>query len=42
MPKHLSSQIDKFDYVLPYFYLVGGVLAIRPHSYRKANGYSNR
>jgi hypothetical protein len=39
-PRHLSVLIDKFDYTLPYAYLVGGVLAIRPAFYAKANGYS--
>lgn len=40
-PKHLSQAIDKFDYALPYNYLVGGVLAIRPEQFRLTNGYSN-
>jgi hypothetical protein len=41
MPRHLSPAIDKFGYTLPYAYLVGGVLAITPEMYKKANGYSN-
>lgn len=40
-PRHLSAAIDKFDYVLPYNYLVGGVFVIRTESYRQINGYSN-
>lgn len=40
-PKHLSVGIDKFEYRLPYSYLVGGVFAIKPDQYRLANGYSN-
>ncbi len=40
-PKHLSVAIDKFLYVLPYDYLVGGAFAIKPDHYRLVNGYSN-
>ncbi|CAF0902217.1 unnamed protein product [Brachionus calyciflorus] len=40
-PRHLSVAIDKFDYVLPYSYLVGGVLSIRTDQYKLTNGYSN-
>ena len=40
-PKHLSVAIDKFDYILPYKNLVGGVLAIKPEDYQLINGYSN-
>jgi hypothetical protein len=37
-PKHLSVAIDKFDYILPYDYLVGGVLAIKTNHYKLING----
>ena len=37
-PRHLSVSIDKFLYNLPYNYLVGGVLAIKPEHYKRANG----
>jgi len=37
-PKHLSVAIDKFDYSLPYDYLVGGVLAIKTDHYKLING----
>lgn len=40
-PRHLSSAVDKFNYNLPYDYLVGGVLAISKEHYFKINGYSN-
>ena len=40
-PRHLSVAIDKFDYILPYSYLVGGVFAIRTQHYKLINGYSN-
>ena len=39
--RHVSSAIDKFDYILPYEDLVGGVLTIRTETYQKINGYSN-
>ncbi len=40
-PKHISSSVDKFKYLLPYDTLVGGVFAISKEQYRKLNGYSN-
>ncbi len=40
-PRHLSVEIDKFDYILPYDDLVGGVFAISREHYRLTNGYSN-
>ena len=40
-PRHLSVAIDKFNYTLPYDYLVGGVFAIKTTHYRYINGYSN-
>ncbi len=41
-PRHLSAAIDKFEYALPYNYLVGGVFVIKTETYRKINGYSNQ
>lgn len=40
-PRHLSVGVDKFNYILPYDYLVGGVFAITREHYRIINGYSN-
>jgi beta-1,4-galactosyltransferase 1 len=40
-PRHLSVAIDKFDYILPYENLVGGVFAISKQHYLLVNGYSN-
>lgn len=40
-PRHMSPAIDKFNYTLPYDYLVGGVLAISHQQYKLVNGYSN-
>ncbi len=39
-PKHISVLIDKFDYILPYDDLVGGVFALPPKLYKQLNGYS--
>lgn len=40
-PKHISVAIDKFNYLLPYGYLVGGVFSIKAEQYKLINGYSN-
>ncbi len=37
-PKHLSVAIDKFNYILPYNYLVGGVFSIQKSQYYLVNG----
>lgn len=41
-PRHMSASIDKFRFVLPYDYLVGGVLALKSEHYIQVNGLSNR
>ncbi|XP_073944892.1 beta-1,4-N-acetylgalactosaminyltransferase bre-4-like [Choristoneura fumiferana] len=41
-PRHLSASVDKFRFVLPYDWLVGGVFAIRSDQYKEVNGFSNR
>ncbi|XP_075973100.1 beta-1,4-N-acetylgalactosaminyltransferase bre-4-like isoform X2 [Anticarsia gemmatalis] len=41
-PRHMSSSIDKFRYVLTYDYLVGGALAIKSDHFVAFNGFSNR
>ncbi|KAJ2939145.1 hypothetical protein O0L34_g8459 [Tuta absoluta] len=41
-PRHMSASIDKMRYVLPYWWLVGGVLAIKTEHYLAVNGFSNR
>ncbi|XP_076373802.1 beta-1,4-N-acetylgalactosaminyltransferase bre-4-like isoform X2 [Tachypleus tridentatus] len=40
-PRHLSVAVDKFNYTLPYSYLVGGVFAIKTNHFIEVNGYSN-
>lgn len=40
-PKHMSVAVDKFNYILPYHGLVGGVLAITVNQFKLVNGYSN-
>ncbi|KAK2154681.1 hypothetical protein LSH36_260g01073 [Paralvinella palmiformis] len=40
-PLHLSAGVDSLRYTLMYKELVGGVLAMKPHHYMKANGFSN-
>ena len=40
-PKHMSVEIDIFSYELPYYRLVGGVLAVPRETYQDLNGYSN-
>ncbi|BHF77465.1 Beta-1,4-galactosyltransferase 3 [Sparganum proliferum] len=40
-PRHLSTQIDKFNFSLPYVGLVGGVLAVPLDQFFRVNGFSN-
>ncbi|XP_015782383.2 beta-1,4-N-acetylgalactosaminyltransferase bre-4-like isoform X1 [Tetranychus urticae] len=40
-PRHMSVAVDKFNYTLPYSYLVGGVFAITKAHFVLVNGYSN-
>ncbi|XP_063385071.1 beta-1,4-galactosyltransferase 3 [Cydia fagiglandana] len=40
-PRHLSSSIDKFRFVLPYLDLFGGAIAITTKQYLDINGMSN-
>ncbi|BFZ25366.1 hypothetical protein BsWGS_28405 [Bradybaena similaris] len=40
-PKHMSIGIDKFQYILPYDGLVGGVLMFKTEQFVLVNGYSN-
>ncbi|CAG5127916.1 unnamed protein product, partial [Candidula unifasciata] len=40
-PKHMSIGIDKFQYILPYDGLVGGVLMFKTDQFVLVNGYSN-
>ncbi|XP_050671166.1 beta-1,4-N-acetylgalactosaminyltransferase bre-4-like [Leptidea sinapis] len=41
-PRHLSASLDKFRFVLPYYGLVGGVLALTTEHFRQLNGFSNK
>lgn len=40
-PRHLSVAIDKYNYKMFYFKLVGGVLNLRTSHFVRVNGYSN-
>uniref|UniRef100_A0A183TQN9 Beta-1,4-N-acetylgalactosaminyltransferase bre-4 n=1 Tax=Schistocephalus solidus TaxID=70667 RepID=A0A183TQN9_SCHSO len=40
-PRHLSTQIDKFNFSLPYVGLVGGVLFVPLDQFLRVNGFSN-
>ncbi|XP_044140041.1 beta-1,4-galactosyltransferase 3-like [Bufo gargarizans] len=40
-PKHLSSAMDKFNYILPYWTYFGGVSALTPDQFMKMNGFPN-
>uniref|UniRef100_H2ZBZ8 Beta-1,4-galactosyltransferase n=1 Tax=Ciona savignyi TaxID=51511 RepID=H2ZBZ8_CIOSA len=40
-PRHLSAAVDKFNYVLPYGAIFGGVTELTKEQFEKANGYSN-
>ena len=41
-PMHMCPAIDKFNYRMPYFGLIGGIQAITKDHYEKLNGYSNK
>lgn len=41
LPRHLSSAIDVFRFVLPYPDLFGGAIAVRAEQFRELNGFSN-
>lgn len=41
-PRHLSSAINVFRYVLPYPDIFGGVVSMRADHFRRINGFSNR
>lgn len=38
-PKHMGAYVQKFNYTFPGDYHVGGVLAITPEQFKRANGY---
>ena len=40
--KHMSVAVDKFEYELPYSWLVGGVVAFTKEQFKLVNGYSNQ
>ncbi|XP_075976924.1 beta1,4-N-acetylgalactosaminyltransferase B [Anticarsia gemmatalis] len=40
-PRHMSSSINKFRFVLPYLNLFGGAIAIGSRQYKEINGMSN-
>ncbi|XP_052749597.1 beta-1,4-galactosyltransferase 1-like [Galleria mellonella] len=40
-PRHMSSSINKFRYVLPYLNVFGGAVAIASNQYKAVNGMSN-
>ncbi|KAM4544431.1 beta-1,4-galactosyltransferase 1-like [Fundulus diaphanus] len=40
-PRHLSVAVDKFNFILPYATLFGGVSAISKEQFLKVNGFSN-
>eukprot|EP00795_Rhopilema_esculentum_P003750 gene3750-15027_t len=41
-PMHLSVGVDKFNYKLPYHFLVGGIQLFTKEHYQLINGYSNK
>ncbi|XP_014878938.1 beta-1,4-galactosyltransferase 1-like [Poecilia latipinna] len=40
-PRHLSVAVDKFNFILPYATLFGGVTALSKQQFLKVNGFSN-
>ncbi|XP_049872882.1 beta-1,4-N-acetylgalactosaminyltransferase bre-4-like [Pectinophora gossypiella] len=41
-PRHMSSCIDEFRFVLLYDIIFGGVVSIRSDQYKTVNGFSNK
>ncbi|XP_069116837.1 beta-1,4-galactosyltransferase 4-like isoform X2 [Argopecten irradians] len=39
--RHLMSGLDRHNYRMPYFSLVGGIIGFTPEQFKKINGYSN-
>ncbi|XP_014833057.1 PREDICTED: beta-1,4-galactosyltransferase 2-like [Poecilia mexicana] len=40
-PRHLSVAVDKFNFILPYATIFGGVTALSKQQFLKVNGFSN-
>ncbi|KAM4719055.1 beta-1,4-galactosyltransferase 1-like [Anableps anableps] len=40
-PRHLSVAVDKFNFILPYATIFGGVSALSKEQFLKVNGFSN-
>ncbi|XP_023181981.1 beta-1,4-galactosyltransferase 2-like isoform X3 [Xiphophorus maculatus] len=40
-PRHLSVAVDKFNFILPYATIFGGVSALSEQQFLKVNGFSN-
>uniref|UniRef100_A0A3B5LCN3 Beta-1,4-galactosyltransferase n=1 Tax=Xiphophorus couchianus TaxID=32473 RepID=A0A3B5LCN3_9TELE len=40
-PRHLSVAVDKFNFILPYATIFGGVSALSKQQFLKVNGFSN-
>ncbi|XP_026493903.1 beta-1,4-galactosyltransferase 1-like [Vanessa tameamea] len=41
LPRHMSSSINKFRFVLPYLNLFGGAISIASKQFKEVNGMSN-
>lgn len=42
LPRHLSANIDVFDYKVPYDWIFGGAIAILKDQFLSVNGFSNK
>ncbi|XP_054267828.1 beta-1,4-N-acetylgalactosaminyltransferase bre-4-like [Macrosteles quadrilineatus] len=42
LPRHLSANIDVFDYKIPYDWIFGGAVAILKQQFVSVNGFSNK
>ncbi|KAG8454688.1 hypothetical protein GDO86_001056 [Hymenochirus boettgeri] len=40
-PKHMANALDKFNFILPYPNLFGGIVAFTKEQFTKVNGFSN-